>query len=202
VGLRTGPSYEKYRDTPLLEAVPTVPATVRATPRLVPDPLFTLQRKLVPVSHDDDAQVVAPSCAKADGSAVLKFRPSIETTEVPPTRGAFALRMVLTAGASYENEPTSVPTMPETSTRTEVAADPTEATKATVVSLVHDAVRLAVVPTVTVTDRSRVPKFIPLTVNDPPEVEGALVAPDVMMAESNVKLLSRHPMLSERVTAT
>jgi len=132
----------------------------------------------------------------------LKFRPSIETTEVPPTRGAFALRMVLTAGASYENEPTSVPTMPETSTRTEVAADPTEATKATVVSLVHDAVRLAVVPTVTVTDRSRVPKFIPLTVNDPPEVEGALVAPDVMMAESNVKLLSRHPMLSERVTAT
>jgi hypothetical protein len=58
------------------------------------------------------------------------------------------------------------------------------------------------VPTVTVTDRSRVPKFIPLTVNDPPEVEGALVAPDVMMAESNVKLLSRHPMLSERVTAT
>jgi len=92
--------------------------------------------------------------------------------------------------------------MLETVRTNELATAPVAAKKVTDVSLVHDVVRPAVLPSCAVWDRSIGPKFAPETRKAPPEVPGMLLDPEVILAESNVKLLSKHPTVSESVTAT
>jgi len=199
----TGPSYEKNHRRPELPAVPTKAATVTNSPRPVVGavPLLTMHRRLVRVVQDDETHAASPSCPVGDRSATLKLTPSSVTNDAPP-RGPFATRTNESDGASYVSGLNRVPIMPETSRTNELATAPVAAKKVTDVSLVHDVVRPAVLPRNAVRDRFIGPKFAPETRKAPPEVLGMLLDPEVILAESNVKLLSKHPTVSESVTAT
>jgi hypothetical protein len=139
--------------------------------------------------------------AVALSTELPKLRPHTVNSSVSPAfvTAAFTLSEVIT-GASYVYNVCPVPATADTVTASEVNFGLLVSSAAALVAAIHDTEILGSPPRIALMVWLTIPKFIPLTVTDPPPVGATFLATTLTTGES--KVITCEPVAATELTVT